>query len=487
MNFRIIAKYMGNILALEGRFMLPALAIALFGGETRSAIAFAATIAISEILGFILVRIRQDDRGIYAKEGYVAVALGWMFLSFFGALPFVFSGTIPSFVDAWFETVSGFTTTGSSILTAVEWLPQSIKYWRNFTHWLGGMGVLVFLMAVVPLSKGKGGGEGLQLMRAESPGPTVGKLTPTLRSTARILYGIYMAMTIIQIVLLVLGGMPLFDSVLNTFATAGTGGFSITNNSIAAYSEYCQFIIAVFMMLFGVNFSIYYLILMKNFKLAFSNEELKAYLGIMGGATLIIFLNIVKTYQSSGKALLDSFFQVSSIMTTTGFATANFDLWPELSRFILVAIMICGASAGSTGGGIKVSRVLILIKTAMREVGAIIRPRAVRVVKMDKKPVSEGVIKNTCGYFVLYCLICVISMFLLAMIDGFDSETTFTAVMACINNIGPGLSMVGPIGNFSAFSPICKIILSLDMLFGRLEIFPMMLLFSPSVYKKTSQ
>ena len=487
MNFRVIAKYMGNILQLEGAFMLPAILVALIYKESESILPFILTIVLCEILGFVLVKVKQNDKGIYAKEGYISVALGWIILSFFGCLPFVFSGYIPNIVDAFFETVSGFTTTGSSILTDVEALSNSMLYWRSFTHWLGGMGVLVFLMAVVPMSNTKGGGEGLQLMRAESPGPTVGKMTPTLQSTARILYTIYLALTVTEAVLLVLSGMPLFDSIVTSFATAGTGGFGIKADSIDGYNYLSQFIVAVFMMLFGVNFSIYYLILLRKLKLAFSNEEMKVYLGIIAASTLIIFVNILSMYENAGVALLDSFFTVSSIITTTGFATANFDIWPQLSRFLLVVIMICGASAGSTGGGIKVSRVIILLKSIKREIKSVIRPRAVKSVMMDGKPVSETVVKNTFAYFAVYWFIAIGSMFLLTILEGFDSETTITAVMACLNNIGPGLNMVGPAGNFSMFSPLSKIILSLNMLIGRLEIWPMLLLFSPSVYKNTTR
>ncbi len=487
MNFRVIAKYMGNILQLEGAFMLPAILVALIYKETESILPFVITIVLCEILGFALARVKQNDKGIYAKEGYISVALGWILLSFFGCLPFVFSGYIPNIIDAFFETVSGFTTTGSSILTDVEALSNSMLYWRSFTHWLGGMGVLVFLMAVVPMSNTKGGGEGLQLMRAESPGPTVGKMTPTLQSTARILYTIYLALTVTEAVLLVLSGMPLFDSIVTSFATAGTGGFGIKADSIDGYNYLSQFIVAVFMMLFGVNFSIYYLILLRKLKLAFSNEEMKVYLGIIAASTLIIFVNILSMYENAGVALLDSFFTVSSIITTTGFATANFDIWPQLSRFLLVVIMICGASAGSTGGGIKVSRVIILLKSIKREIQSVIRPRAVKSVMMDGKPVSETVVKNTFAYFAVYWFIAIGSMFVLTILEGFDSETTITAVMACLNNIGPGLNMVGPAGNFSMFSPLSKIILSLNMLIGRLEIWPMLLLFSPSVYKNTTR
>ncbi len=475
---------MGLILRMESLLMLPPLVIALVKNEASSAVGFALTAAILMLIGAVLALVKQDDSGVYAKEGFVSVALAWVLISIFGGLPFYISGVIPNFIDCFFETVSGFTTTGASILPAVEGLPYSILYWRSFTHWVGGMGVLVFLLAIVPMSKGKGGGEGFQLMRAESPGPIVGKLTPTLRNTARILYGIYFLMTVVEILLLLAGGMPLFDSVVNSFATAGTGGFAIKNASIGAYSSpYLQLVIAFFMMLFGINFSLYYLVLLRRIRDVFRNEELRVYLGIMGTVTLLIFLNIVRTYENIGKALLDSYFQVSSIMTTTGFATADFDKWPEFSRFLLVLIMIFGACAGSTGGGIKISRLIMLVKSGKREIMHIIRPRTVKTLRVDSKPVSEETVRNTNAFFVLYFLICVSSMAAVA-IDNFNQETTVTAVLACINNIGPGLSLVGPSGNFAMFSPLSKIVLSLDMLFGRLEIFPMIMLFTPSVWLK---
>ena len=487
MNFRVISKYMGNILMLEGAFMLPAILVALIYKEFTSIPAFVITILICERIGYAMSKVTQNDRGIYAKEAYVSVALGWIILSFFGCLPFVISGYIPNVIDAFFETVSGFTTTGSSILTDVERLSNSMLYWRSFTHWLGGMGVLVFLMAIVPMSNTKGGGEGLRLMRAESPGPSVGKMTPTLKETAQVLYKIYLAMTVLLIVALIFTGMPVFDSITTAFGTAGTGGFGIKGDSMASYSYLTQFVVAVGMMMFGINFSVYYLVLMGQGKSAFRNEEFKTYIGIIVLATFIIFCDIAGDYANNGVALLDSYFSVSTIITTTGFATANFDLWPQTSRFLLVLIMISGASAGSTGGGVKVSRLMILVKAIKREVVSVIRPRQVKSVMMDGKPVSEVVIKNTLAYFAVYWFIIIASTLALTMIDGFDSETTVTAVMACINNIGPGLNMVGPAGNFSMFSPVSKIILSLNMLIGRLEIWPMLLLFTPSIYKNTAK
>jgi len=483
MNYRAVLRYLGQVLNIEALFMIPALLISVGYGEPGGAKAFLLTIAVTFVLGVLLSHLRIRGN-IYAREGFVTVALSWIAMSFFGALPFYFSGAIPSFVDCWFETVSGFTTTGASILTEIESLPRGILYWRSFTHWLGGMGVLVFLLAIVPLARGNG--DTLHLLRAESPGPAPGKMTPTIRQTSRALYGIYIFLTVLETALLLLGGMPLFDSVTNALATAGTGGFAIKNASIAAYtSPYLQGVIAVFMMLFGVNFNLYYLLLLRNFRSVWKNEELRTYLGLMLCATIVIGIDILPLYQEAGtgKAFLDSFFQVSSIMTTTGFATADFNLWPQLSRLILVLLMFFGASAGSTGGGIKISRLLILGKHMKREMLTMLRPRSVHIARMDGKSLEEDTIRGTTAFLVAYCVICMLSM-LLVSLDEFSMETTVTSVIACLNNIGPGLDMVGPTGNYSQFSLISKLILSLDMLFGRLEIFPMLLLFYPRAWKK---
>lgn len=481
MNLRAIAIYIGHILKLEGLFMLPALVLAWGHDEETALQAFVVTILLLLVLGFLLTRVSDKVKSIYAREGFVTVALGWMAISFFGALPFFISGAIPNFMDCWFETVSGFTTTGASILQDVEAMPRSLLYWRSFTNWLGGMGVLVFMLAVVPHSQGSG--ETLHLFRAESPGPTVGKLSPTIRVTTRILYGIYIVMTIVQIVLLMAGGMPVFDAVTHSFATAGTGGFSIMGNSIAAYdSAYIQAVIGIFMVLFGVNFNIYYLLLINKIGLAFKNEELRAYLGIIALAVMIITLDIRSMYASFGKAFLDSFFQVSTIITTTGFATTDFNLWPQLSRYILVVLMIIGASAGSTGGGVKVMRLLILGKAAKSEVLTLAHPRAVRPPRMDGKKIEEGVVRGAHAFMTVYVVICAVSMGILTL-DNFSMETTFTAVISCVNNIGPGLDVVGPMGNYSSLSMLSKGVLTLDMLFGRLEIFPMIMLFSRENWK----
>ena len=483
MNYRAVLRYLGQVLAIEALFMVPALLFSLYYGEPQAIRAFGLTIVLTFGVGFLLSRLKLRD-SIYAREGFVIVALSWMAMSFFGALPFWFSGAIPRFVDCWFETVSGFTTTGSTILTEIEGMDNGLLYWRSFTHWLGGMGVLVFLLAIVPLARGNG--DALHLLRAESPGPAPGKMTPTIRQTSRALYGIYVVLTVVEIVLLLLGGMPAFDAVNNALATAGTGGFAIKNASIAAYpSPYIHLVIGVFMALFGVNFNLYYLLLLRNFRSVWKDEELRLYLGLMLGATVFIGLDILPGYQGqgAGKAFLDSFFQVSSVMTTTGFATADFNLWPQFSRLVLVLLMFFGASAGSTGGGIKISRLLILGKLMMREMRNMLRPRGVHVARMNGKSLEEDTIRGTAAFLVAYCGICGLSMLLISL-ENFSLETTVTSVIACINNIGPGLDMVGPMGNFSQFSAFSKIVLSLDMLFGRLEIFPMLLLFYPKIWKK---
>ena len=483
MNYRAVFRYLGQVLSVEALFMIPAVLVCILYGEYGVARVFLLSGGVTLLTGLLLSRL-QIRGNIYAREGFVTVAISWIALSFFGALPFWLSGAIPHFVDAWFETVSGFTTTGSSILTDVERLPYGLLYWRSFSHWVGGMGVLVFLLAVIPMARGNG--DALFLMRAESPGPSVGKMTPTIRQTSRALYQIYIVLTIVEMVLLFLGGMPLFDSIVNSMATAGTGGFAIKNASIAAYSSpYLQGVIAVFMTIFGVNFNMYYLILLKNFRGVWKNEELRTYLGLMLGATVLIGVNILPLYRhaGAGRAFLDSFFQVSSIMTTTGFATTDFNLWPQTSRLILVILMFFGASAGSTSGGIKISRLLILGKYMKREMLSMLRPRSVHIAQMDGKTIEEDTIQGTTAFLVAYCAISLLSMLVISL-DNFSMETTVTAVISSVSNVGPGLDMIGPAGNFSQFSVLSKLILSLDMLFGRLEIFPMLLLFSPSVWKK---
>ncbi len=481
MNYRAVFRYTGLVLKVEALFLVPAMIIAYYYEEFASLFAFLTTAVLCFFAGFALSRSRFKGE-IYAREGFVTVSLCWIVLSLFGAFPFFLSGAIPNFVDCWFETVSGFTTTGASILTAVESIPRSILYWRSFTHWLGGMGVLVFLLAIVSTSRGNG--EAVHILRAESPGPSVGKIAPTIRQTSRSLYKIYIFLTLMEIALLLCGGMPVFDAVTNSFATAGTGGFAVKNLSIGAYnSPYFTLIIGIFMMLFGVNFSMYNLVLMKRLRTAFKNEELRAYIIIILISTAVISINILPMYETGWRAVLDSFFQVSSIITTTGFSTTDFNTWPELSRFLLVILMIIGASAGSTGGGFKVSRILIMFKYLKREMKTMLRPRSVRVVHMDGKLVEEDTVRGTLAFAAAYALVCIISMLLISF-NNFDMETTVTSVFACINNIGPGLSLVGPMGNYYHFSAFTKIILSFDMLFGRLEIFPLLMLFFPSFWKK---
>ena len=396
-----------------------------------------------------------------------------------GALPFIFSGSIPNPVDAIFETVSGFTTTGASILADVEILPHCVLIWRSFTHWIGGMGVLVFILSLLPLT----GGYHMNLMKAESPGPSVSKLVPKVQSTAKILYGIYFVMTVIQIILLLLGGMPLFDSLCAAFGTAGTGGLGIKSDSMAGYSTYLQVVITIFMILFGINFNAYFLLITRKFAQAFKMEEVRYYLGIIAIAVLIITCNIYHMYGSVSESLQQAAFQVGSIITTTGYATTDFNLWPEISRTIPVMLMFIGACAGSTGGGIKVSRILILCKTIRKELHIFLHPNAVKKIKMDGKVIPHEVLRSTNIFIIVYILIIAGSIFLIAF-DDFDLITNFTAVTATFNNIGPGLELVGPIGNFGMFSWFSKIVLTFDMLAGRLEIFPLLLLFVRDTWKK---
>ena len=409
----------------------------------------------------------------------MTVALSWMVLSVMGAIPFMITGTIPNFIDALFETVSGFTTTGASILPEVESLPRCVLFWRSFTHWIGGMGVLVFLLALLKMVDGSH----MNLMKAESPGPSVSRLVPTVRSTAKILYSIYIVLTVLEMVLLLVGGMPLFDAMTTAFGTAGTGGFGIKNDSIAGYSTHLQVIITIFMILFGVNFNIYYLALIKKWKQVYKNEERRWYLIVIVSAILLIGWNIRGVYDTFGKALQQSAFQVASIITTTGFATANFNEWPEVSRTLLIMLMFVGASAGSTGGGIKVSRFIILLKSSAKELLQYLHPRQVRKIQMDGKTVEHEVVRNVNVYMMIYVLIFSFSVLFLA-IDGHDLITNFTAVAATLNNIGPGLELVGPSANFSLFSYPAKIVLIFNMLAGRLEIFPLLLLFFKETWKK---
>ncbi|WP_101910576.1 TrkH family potassium uptake protein [Marasmitruncus massiliensis] len=483
MNFKMVVYLIGHILRLEALFMVPAMAISFFGKEPVSARAFFITIMVLLSVSLFATFRKPKSRGFYTREGFLVTALAWMVMSLFGALPFFISGEIPNYLFAVFETVSGLTTTGASILKDVEVMSKGMLYWRSFTHWLGGMGILVFLLAILPMTQGSG--STLHIMRAESPGPEVGKLVPRLHQMAKILYLIYCALTVMQMVLLLLGDMPLFDTVCITFGTAGTGGFGVLNSSCADYSPYCQIVITVFMMLFGVNFSIFYLLLMREFSQALLNQELRVYLGIMLSAVILVTVNILPVYRSNlPEALRYASFQVASIMTTTGFATADFNLWPQLSRSIMVVLMVLGASAGSTGGGIKSARVLILFQSAKQSLRKMLNPREVNVVKVDGKALDDEVIEGVHVYMTIYCAVAAVS-FLIVSLDNFSLETNLTAVLSCLNNIGPGLGEVGPTGNFSGFSAGSTVVLILNMLIGRLEIFPMLFLFAPSNWKRT--
>ena len=479
MNYSMIFFIIGWVFLIEAALMAPSALVALLYTE-QSIWAFAAAIGLCLLLGVPLVRKQPANKVFYAKEGCVTVALSWIVMSLMGALPFVFSGVIPSIVDAMFETVSGFTTTGASILKDVEVLPRCMLFWRSFTHWIGGMGVLVFLLCLLPMS---GGGYSMNLMKAESPGPSVSKLVPKVRSTAKLLYGLYVALSLLELALLLLGSMPLFDALCTTFGTAGTGGFGIKNSSIGEYSAYIQSIVTIFMILFGINFNVYFLLYMRKPKEALRCEEAGWYLAIIAVSTLIITVFIRNSFPDLVTAFRHAAFQVGSIITTTGFSTVDFNVWPAVPRAILVLLMFIGACAGSTGGGIKVSRIVLLFRTMTREIGQIIHPHMVKKLKFEGRVVGQEVLRSVNAFMVAYVLIFAVST-LLVCLDGFDLVTSFTAVAATLNNIGPGLEMVGPIGNFSCFSDLSKIVLIFDMLAGRLEIFPLLVLFFRDTWKK---
>lgn len=483
MNVKSISRTVGLILLITGIFQLFPLLVAVIDHEPRNILAYIESLCLILLVGSALLLFsRGGNRMFSAQEGFAATGLSWIFMSAFGALPFFLSGQIPSYVDAFFEMVSGFTTTGASILTDVEALSRCNLFWRSFSHWLGGMGVLVFLLAVVPGAR-KNGGTGIYLMRAESPGPSVDKLTPHLRQTAMILYGIYILLTALCIVCLLLGGMPVFDSFCIAFGTAGTGGFAIKNSSMGGYSCFLQTVVTVFMFLFGVNFSLYYMLLLRKFKAVFKNEELRLYFGIAAGSIVLIAINISRMYNTVYESVHHAAFQVVSIMTTTGYGTVDFEQWPAFSKAILLSLMFIGASAGSTGGGLKVSRVLLLMKSIRRTIRKALHPRRVQPVYMDGRAVSEEVCDNVNAYLAIYCVILVLS-FAIISVDGFSIGTNFSAVASCFNNIGPGFELVGATQNFSIYSDLSKIILSLDMLLGRLEIFPLLLLLSPDTWSR---
>ena len=482
MNYKIMGRFIAQILTIEGLFMLPALSISLFFGEWNAVQGFlAAILAIAVTAAVLFTLCRKAATALNAREGMVCVGISWIILSLYGCLPFVISGEIPRFVDAFFEIVSGFTTTGSSILADVEALSWGILYWRSFSHWLGGMGVLVFLLAFAPGEKDKG--FTMHLLRAESPGPSVGKLVPRMRKTATILYLIYITLTVINIIFLLFGKMPLLEAICTAFGTAGTGGFGVKNDSMGSYSPYLQNVTTVFMFLFGINFSCYYLLLLRKFRNVFKDEELLSYFGIVVTAIVLISVNIRHLYPTLSETVRHAAFQVSTIITTTGYSTTDFDLWPAFSKGILMFLMVVGACAGSTGGGLKVTRLLLLVKSLRSNVGKVLNPRRVRLVRNNGEVVSQQLLDNTNAYLAAYVCIIILS-YILISIDGFSVGTNFTAVLACFNNIGPGLEAVGPMCNFSGFSDFSKLVLSMDMLAGRLEIFPILVLFSRNTWRK---
>ena len=484
MNYKMMGRFTAQMLLIEGIFLIPALLISLFLGESAAAYGFAVTLGLIALVGSPMYFFCRDAKSaFYATDGMVCVAVSWFVLSLVGAIPFYVSEAIPSYIDALFETVSGFTTTGASILPEVEHMAKGLMYWRSFTHWVGGMGVLVFLLAIAP-SKGNEQGFTMHLLRAESPGPSVGKLVPKMRKTAAILYFLYIILTVLDFLFLIVGGMPVFDAICTSFGTAGTGGFGIKNDSIASYSPYLQNVTTVFMLLFGVNFSCYYLLTQRQIKNVLKDEELRLYVLIVLGSIGLIVWNLGDFYPTLEETVRHAAFQVSSIITTTGFATTDFDLWPSFSKTILLCLMVIGACAGSTGGGLKVARVLLLFKSLKRNIAQMLHPRKVQVIRNNGSVVSERIVANTNAYLCAYVVL-MFGSFVLISLDGYSVGTNFSAVLSCLNNIGPGMELVGPTCNFSIFSAFSKLVLILDMLLGRLEIFPILVLFSLQTWKNT--
>lgn len=480
MNIRLVVNLLGKALAVEGALMLPSLLVSLYydGGDWLALLL--AAMLVSAVGGALAMLVRPHNDNLRAREGFAAVALIWVFMSMFGALPFYFHGSIPVYTDCFFETVSGFTTTGATILKDVEALPRGLLFWRSFTHWVGGMGVLVLSLALIPHM----GARSQHLLKAESTGPAPGKLVPHIGKSSKILYELYLALSIIHFAALLLCGLDWYDSLIHMFGSAGTGGFSNYNASVGHFqSPAVDAVTATFMLLFGVNFTMYYLLLNKQWRMVLKNEELRLYLGIVAGSVVLIAINILPSVGNWWEALRQSYFQVSSIITTTGYSTANFDLWPQLSRTILVVLMLLGACAGSTGGGIKMVRLALLFKAMARQVKQAIRPRSVATIKMDGRPVDEVTISRVLVFFFGYLLIILVAM-LIVSVDNFSFETNLTAVLSAISNIGPGLGAVGPTGNFAGFSILSKWVLSICMLVGRLEIYPILMLFAPSIWRK---
>lgn len=484
MNFKMIIRILSLVLLILAALMMPGFCISLFLNETDAVYGFSVSLTIILILGGFLWLVTRKIRvhRFYAREGLFTTGMVWIIMSALGCLPFFISGEIPSYVDAMFEMVSGFTTTGSSILTEVESMSKGLLFWRSFSHWIGGMGVLVFLMAIVSLG-GKNQGFTLHILRAESPGPSVGKMVPRMKQTAAILYWIYVGLTLLNTIFLLIGGMPLFDSLCTAFGTAGTGGFGVKNTSLAGYSPYLQYVTTFFMFAFSVNFSIYYLILLKNFTDVYKDEELRLFLFIIVSSIALIVWNIRPLYETLEETFRHAAFTVGTVMSTTGFATTDFNLWPSFSKFILLFLMLIGACAGSTGGGMKQARLLLLWKTLRRNIHKSLHPSEVRTVQVNGRTIDEGILENTANYLIAYCLIIVFSVFIISL-DGFSMETNISAVVATFNNIGPGFDMVGATGNYSQYSDLSKIVMIGDMLAGRLEIFPILILFSKSTWKR---
>ena len=480
MNYKMVGFVLGRIFWIEAVLMLCPMACSALFGEWDIVLSFLWPALVLVALGMLLGLRQPRNTTIYARDGLVIVALVWVLMSVFGALPFMISGEIPSFFDAFFEMVSGFTTTGSTILTDVEAMSRGLLFWRSFSHWVGGMGVLVFAMAVLPMTDGRA----MHLMRAEVPGPTVGKISSKLQDSAKILYEIYFVLTVVEVIILCLGGMPLYDALIHSFGTAGTGGFSNKALSVGAYNNpFFEIVIGIFMLLFGINFNLYYFILLRHFRDVFRSEELRVYLGIVAFATITITINIASLYDSVGTALRMAFFQVASVMTTTGYATTDFNLWPNYARTVLVLLIFIGACAGSTAGGLKVSRIIIFFKAAKQDLNQMVHSHAITTVRFEGKPLDEKTLRGVHNYFNIYMLIFSASV-LLASLDGMDLITTVTAVATCFNNVGPGLELVGPMGSFADFSDPVKLLLTFDMLAGRLELYPMLVLFSPRLWRK---
>ena len=483
MNFRMIAYHLGMILRIEGLLMAVPTLVGFVYKEQHAANAFVATMTMCQLIGAVGISREPENKRIYGREGFVVAALSWIVMSIFGAIPYYLSGAIPSFIDAFFETVSGFTTTGASILLNIEHLPNCILFWRCFTHWIGGMGILIFMIAIMP----SGDDRTMYLMKAEAPGPLVSKLVPKAKATAKIMYEIYVALTLLEILLLHLGGMSWFDSIIHGISTAGTGGFSNKDASVAAFdSAYIQYVIAIFMILFSINFNLYYLMVIRQFKDVWRNEELRCFLFIVFGVTLIITINIFTQsyYTRIEEAFRHALFHVAAIMSTTGFVVVNYDQWPEFSKSILYCLMFLGACGSSTAGGIKISRFMLLLKIIWREVRRIVHPRSVNLIKLDGYRIEEDVIHGVASYLILYMFI-LLGSFVLISINGFDFTSNMTAVTTCLSNVGPGLNLAGPTENLAFFSPFSKLVLCMDMLLGRLEFFPMMMLFAPSIWRKT--